>query len=230
MCGDDGSDMVLRATELGLARIEDREADGTVPVPGSAETAIVAGADMRGAWRRSNLSLAMCRPASQDVTQVPPQPVVIPAVAEPANAVQAPSLAPTQPPRRNGLRRGAQALLAAWDASASADDALAEHFAALRAALTGVPARSSSADHPRPPRDTKRAQVLAMLGRPEGASGPQITEVTGWASHTVRGFLAGLGKNGMTVAVKERVRQVGPNKTGAKGGYSVYRLADEARS
>jgi hypothetical protein len=33
-----------------------------------------------------------------------------------------------------------------------------------------------------------------MLRRREGASGPQIAEAMGWASHTVRGFLAGLAK------------------------------------
>jgi Protein of unknown function (DUF3489)/Homeodomain-like domain len=52
----------------------------------------------------------------------------------------------------------------------------------------------SSADYRRPPRETKRAQVLAMLSRPEGASGPRIAEAMGWAPHTVRGLLAGLAK------------------------------------
>jgi predicted ArsR family transcriptional regulator len=66
--------------------------------------------------------------------------------------------------------------------------------------------------------------VLAILSRPEGASGPQIAEAMGWAPHTVRGFLAGLAKKGMAVEVIERVRQVGPNRQGAKGSYTVYRL------
>jgi hypothetical protein len=48
----------------------------------------------------------------------------------------------------------------------------------------------------------------------------------GWAPHTVRGFLAGLSKKGVTVEVLERVRQVGPNKAGAKGSYTVYRVSD----
>jgi hypothetical protein len=30
----------------------------------------------------------------------------------------------------------------------------------------------------------------------------------------------------MTVGVLERVRQVGPNKAGAKGSYTVYRSSD----
>jgi hypothetical protein len=67
-----------------------------------------------------------------------------------------------------------------------------------------------------------------MLRRAEGVSGPAIAEATGWAPHTVRGFLAGLARKGITVEVLERVRQVGPNKTGAKGSYSVYHVACEA--
>jgi hypothetical protein len=121
---------------------------------------------------------------------------------------------PVRSARQNGLRQAAQAFAAAWDASASAD-ALDEHLATLRAALVGPPATSPATNDPRKPRDTKRAQVLAMLSRPEGASGPQIAEAMGWAPHTVRGFLAGLAKKGTAVEVVERVRQVGPNKVGA---------------
>jgi hypothetical protein len=40
-----------------------------------------------------------------------------------------------------------------------------------------------------------------MLRHREGASGPQIAEAMGWASHTVRGFLAGLAKKGIRVDV-----------------------------
>ncbi len=68
--------------------------------------------------------------------------------------------------------------------------------------------------------------MLALLRRPEGASGPQLIEATGWAPHTVRGFLAGMATKGVEVRVLERVRQVGPNKDGAKGSYTVYRVAE----
>jgi hypothetical protein len=64
-----------------------------------------------------------------------------------------------------------------------------------------------------------------MLTRDEGASGPQIAEAMGWAPHTVRGFLASLAKKGVQVDVLERVRQVGPNRTGATGSYTVYHVA-----
>ncbi|MCZ8150137.1 MAG: ParB/Srx family N-terminal domain-containing protein [Roseomonas sp.] len=43
--------------------------------------------------------------------------------------------------------------------------------------------------------------------------------------HTVRGFFAGLKKRqGIEVQVLERVRQVGPNKEGARGSCTVYHL------
>jgi hypothetical protein len=53
-------------------------------------------------------------------------------------------------------------------------------------------------------------------------------DATGWAQHTVRGFLAGLKKKGRSVEVLERVRQIGPGAQGAKGSYSVYRIAPTA--
>ncbi|MEA2778326.1 MAG: hypothetical protein QOF90_3732, partial [Acetobacteraceae bacterium] len=79
---------------------------------------------------------------------------------------------------------------------------------------------------PVPRSDTKQAQVLAMLRRNEGASGLQIAEAMGWAPHTVRGILAGLAKKGIKLEVLERVRRVGPQKAGAKGSYTVYRIAE----
>ena len=65
-----------------------------------------------------------------------------------------------------------------------------------------------------------------MLRRPEGATVAQIAEATGWAQHTVRGFFAGLKKRqGITVIAAERIRQVGPNKEGARGSYTIYKIA-----
>jgi hypothetical protein len=75
---------------------------------------------------------------------------------------------------------------------------------------------------------TKQEAVLALLRRDEGATITQVMDATGWQQHTVRGFLAGLKRKGITVDVLERVRQVGPNKQGAKGSYSIYRMAAPA--
>jgi hypothetical protein len=64
-----------------------------------------------------------------------------------------------------------------------------------------------------------------MLRREEGATIAQICAATGWQQHTVRGFFAGLKKKGHVVEVMERIRQVGPNQTGAKGSFTIYRIA-----
>ena len=135
---------------------------------------------------------------------------------------------------RLSLRSASQGLLDAWDRVIGSDgnimDVLLGPIDDLRIALTPRSPRSPATNTPRAPKDTKQTRVLAMLRRAEGASGPQIAEAMGWAPHTVRGFLAGLARKGMAITVLDRVRQVGPNKTGAKGSYSIYRLADEVRS
>jgi hypothetical protein len=133
--------------------------------------------------------------------------------------------------RAAALRTAAVTVLAAWDAPdrAGLDDALA----ALRGVLAGSPRAARAA---RPPRDsaaprqprtgTKQEAVLTLLRRDEGTTIAQVIDATGWQPHTVRGFLAGLKRRGMTVEVVERVRQVGPDKQGAKGSYSIYRIAE----
>lgn len=144
--------------------------------------------------------------------------------AEPAHA------APTTAPRAS-LRDAAAAVLAAWDDEANREadmiTALDGPMAALRVALAGRPPRAPrEPGAPRKPREgTKQEQVLALLRREEGATIAQICEATGWQQHTVRGFFAGLKKRqGIEVQVLERVRQVGPNKEGARGSYTVYHL------
>ena len=112
--------------------------------------------------------------------------------AQPATAVHGPENGPVALPRPT-LRQAAQAVVEAWGGSCPADDTpLVSAIARLAAALTtGAKQRRDPA--PRPPRaDTKQAQVLALLGRTEGANIAQIIDTTGWAPHTVRGFLAGL--------------------------------------
>jgi hypothetical protein len=118
-------------------------------------------------------------------------------------------------------------VLAAWDGAPDGEHAgLAATIEQLRQALAEHAAARPGSDS-RPARTgTKRATVLALLRRPEGASGPAIAAATGWAPHTVRGFLAALKQRGVAVLVHERVRQVGPGKEGAKGSYSIYRIAE----
>ena len=142
------------------------------------------------------------------------------------------ALATPRPTPTASLRAAAQRILAAWDADANREGdmigALDVPMEALRAALAGKPTRATRAPGaPRKPREgTKQEAVLALLRRPEGATVAQVAEATGWAHHTVRGFFAGLKKKGIEVTVLERVRQVGPNKEGARGSYSVYHIAE----
>lgn len=74
--------------------------------------------------------------------------------------------------------------------------------------LPEVPTEPAEATHPastespgteapkarRTRENTKQAQVIALLSRPEGATLEQLVEATGWQKHTVRGALSLLGK------------------------------------
>jgi hypothetical protein len=77
-----------------------------------------------------------------------------------------------------------------------------------------------------PPRaGTKQAKMIEMLKRPEGATVEQIAEATGWQHHTIRGAISGALKKKLSLTVEvTRTREVGPNKTGAKGSSTTYRI------
>lgn len=89
----------------------------------------------------------------------------------------------------------------------------------LRAVDRARDARPARAQGPAkaPRAGTKQDAVLALLRREAGASGPEIQQATGWAAHTVRGFLAGLKKKGHTVT------SLGQTKTEA-GRQTSYRV------
>lgn len=55
----------------------------------------------------------------------------------------------------------------------------------------GIVLPPSSAKPERKPRDSKQAQLIDMLRRPEGASIAEIVAAFGWQAHTVRGAIAG---------------------------------------
>ena len=128
---------------------------------------------------------------------------------------------------RHTVREAAQQVLAAWDDTDLTRPAMTQAIGAMRAALTPARPKRSSSAAPRQPRpNTKRAQVLALLRRADGATVAQVVEATGWATHTVRGFLAAVKKTGIPIEVLSRVRQVGPGKEGAKGSYTIYRIVE----
>ncbi len=170
-------------------------------------------------------------PSIADIAPTAPPAASAETVAQEAAAVaDALDAAPLAPTSRATLRDAAASVLAAWDDEGNRETdiiaALEGPMEALRALLANRTACSTNAGAPRKPREgTKQEAVLTMLRRTEGATVAQIAEATGWATHTVRGFLAGLKKKGFTIATLERVRMVGPNKEGAKGSYTRYAIA-----
>ena len=89
----------------------------------------------------------------------------------------------------------------------------------LQALDAVIKAASVSADEPaKAPRsrdNSKQAQVIAMLRRPEGATIAQICEATGWQPHTVRGTLAGTFKKKLGLEITST------KETGAERVYKV---------
>lgn len=78
--------------------------------------------------------------------------------------------------------------------------------------------QKADADKPahRTRENSKQAEVVRMLQRPEGATITQICAATGWQAHTVRGTFAGAFKKklGLTLTSDK-----------AQGGERVYRIA-----
>lgn len=64
--------------------------------------------------------------------------------------------------------------------------------------------------------NSKQAQVIAMLRRPEGATIAQICEATGWKQHTVRGTFAGAFKKKLGLEI---------TSTKESGGERLYRIS-----
>ena len=74
---------------------------------------------------------------------------------------------------------------------------------------------------------TKQALLIDLLRRPEGATVAQIAKRTGWQNHTIRGAISGALKKKLGLTVEAtRVHNVGPNKPGAEGSTTVYRIVE----
>src|ERR1044072_1206961 len=88
------------------------------------------------------------------------------------------------------------------------------------------PARASGIGNKRPPkpspavagpRQSKQAEVIALLRRADGVTVGEIVSATGWQPHTVRGLFSGTLKKKLGLAL---------NSTPEEGRGRVYRIAD----
>jgi hypothetical protein len=138
---------------------------------------------------------------------------------EEAEATPAPTAADTG---ATSADAGAQAIDAA-DPASEADGAATR--AKRKAAASAKPGKAAPPHKPTARAGTKQAQMIELLQRPEGATIEQIAAATGWQYHTIRGVISGALKKKLGLTVEAtRTREVGPNKTGAKGSSTVYRI------
>ena len=87
----------------------------------------------------------------------------------------------------------------------------------IEAAVSAVEATAQTeAPKPRTRDNSKQAQVIAMLKRPEGATIAQICEATSWQAHTVRGTFAGAFKKKLGLDI---------TSTKEHGGERIYKVA-----
>ncbi|MCL4711961.1 MAG: DUF3489 domain-containing protein [Pseudorhodoplanes sp.] len=75
----------------------------------------------------------------------------------------------------------------------------------------------SEAISPQQRANSKQADVINMLRKPEGTTIPAIMKATGWQSHSVRGFFAGVVRKKLDLALQSEK----PND-----GERIYRIVE----
>ena len=95
---------------------------------------------------------------------------------------------------------------------------VAPNDAELEADVAAAEATWAKSDKPAPRtrENSKQADVIRMLQRPEGATIGQICTATGWQAHTVRGTFAGAFKKKLGLTIVSEKPQ---------GSERVYRIA-----
>jgi hypothetical protein len=141
-----------------------------------------------------------------DDDEAPTAADMAPTLAEPGSAADAPALAS----EADGAAKRAKTKRATGKG---------------KKATKTAPAPGEPTAKPTPRAGTKQARMIEMLKRPKGATVEQIAAATGWQHHTIRGAISGALKKKLGFTVEAiRTREVGPNKTGAKGSSTVYRI------
>ena len=111
----------------------------------------------------------------------------------------------------------AEAAQDAPDATAAPQTTVAELEADVAACEAEWAKNAATAQaKPRTRDNSKQAEVIRMLQRPEGATIGQICTATGWQAHTVRGTFAGAFKKKLGLTITSNKHQ---------GGERVYRIA-----